>query len=501
LFFVSIFPLMLDIAFEDLRPLGFDLADRLAKAFAEYASGRGTYSEELRLESLGSNLGLWLEKSVMAFLEDRHGLPPIDDRNLPLKRNRKKYGPLEYRIDRAAQAAGAKGYIKGAMHQIRDFRNNAVHKTPADAEDSLRNASKVSDWLVQQYAASREPHLPVYTAPPTNNYPTEAWPDESDYVPFTYDNELSNPQPSSTPRSAAAPRATAPPPKIDPSYIGENFYKPEFASDPFPTRRPVSTSSWSGEDFGVIAFIAAILLVGAFVVWFSYRVVVAVGDVWAGIPSFTRIVAAIPKPTWSEPKQLSVAERIQPVLPPPPPRTSTQQQSPVPQITPAPLPPPPIAQLKCPPGTLFDSYTSQCTFAPENDQASAGPALSIHPECPPGSSYSDQSSTCVIIEANNECPSGTYLTEGTQQCVTKRKYGFFRYEQQQTLLAGTFVQAPPVDETYAINVLAGSLRIYYLEDPASAKNVVRSGHGRHIYNYAIISCVLCPATFVTNRVQ
>jgi hypothetical protein len=58
-----------------------------------------------------------------------------------------------------------------------------------------------------------------------------------------------------------------------------------------------------------------------------------------------------------------------------------------------------------------------------------------------------------------------------------------------------------VPENYIIRVLEGSLRVFYLEDPASAENVVHRGLAQSLYNYAIISCVICPATFVTHRMN
>jgi hypothetical protein len=177
---------------------------------------------------------------------------------------------------------------------------------------------------------------------------------------------------------------------------------------------------------------------------------------------------------------------------------TTPQQFPISQMP----PPPAIVQLECPSGTLFDSYSGQCTFLPQGDQtATLGPPLEINPQCPPGSTFSTQSEACVIVEADNECPSGTYYREGSNRCVSKLKYGPFRYGERLTLLTGSFVQARPVPENYIIRVLEGSLRAYYLEDPASAENVIQRGLTQPLYNYAILSCVICPATFVTHRMN
>ena len=181
---------------------------------------------------------------------------------------------------------------------------------------------------------------------------------------------------------------------------------------------------------------------------------------------------------------------------PEPPKTAPPQ-FPIPQTAPSPVPP--IVQLECPLGTLFDSYTSQCTFLPESRE-SVGPPLVIHPDCTLGSTYSTQSEACVLVEANNDCPPGTYRDD-YHRCISKLKYRLFRYGERLTLLAGNVVQAQPVPENYTIRVLEGSLRVFYLEDPASDENVVQRGLTQPLYNYAILSCVMCPATFVTHRMR
>jgi hypothetical protein len=77
----------------------------------------------------------------------------------------------------------------------------------------------------------------------------------------------------------------------------------------------------------------------------------------------------------------------------------------------------------------------------------------------------------------------------------------FRYGELLTLLTGNFAQAQPAPENYVIRVLEGSLRVFYLEDPASAENVIQRGLTQPLYNSAILSCVMCPATFVTHRMN
>jgi hypothetical protein len=426
------------------EPFGYELSDYANKAF-----------ECADVKRFGINIRFWLEQGVLPYVEKYHGLPTVTPADLDAAKKRRRPGELEHRIDRLVSAAiGVGARDLQAMHQLRVFGNKSNHGQPEYFERARSNARQIRDWLLREYApaASRPNHWadPAPVAPPSTPTPEPLTPGPQP-VPRT------QPQPSYTsyPRDGLGPRQTR---------LSEGTF-------------PIKT-------------FVALLIVGFFI-WGTYSVVVAIGNWWAGLPSLTQVVAKIPKPNWSEPTTRSVAERIQPLQPPAPPRTVPQQQPPLPQIAPA---PPPIVQLECPPGTLYNSYTSQCTFTPPTDPVSAGPALSIHPECPPGSTYSDQTATCVIVEADNECPSGTYMKEGSQRCVSKRKYGFFRYEEQHTLLANTFVQAPPVEESYAINVLGGSLRIYYLE----------------IQRVRVMSCVVavrntstttpfCPASYVRLR--
>jgi hypothetical protein len=485
--------------FDELKPLGEGLVSRPNKAFRDYA-------ETGDFEHLGAPLGIWLEKGVVDFLETLHGLPHhVTDEELAAASaaSVKKIGPLQYRIIRVGKRAEIKGHLLGSMHRLRQFRNATMHGTPELAEKAKLDALAIRNWLVQDY-------VPLYsrtsTAKPaapssTKNYPTETWPQESDYDPYSYVSPSPAPQPARPPNRAPPPRA-ATPRRSDPSVITQDPYRPE-VSDRISSSEPFLTP----DMVGFLAVAAVILSLGLTVIWYSYKAVIAVAEWWTGLPTLTQVMKNIPVPTnpWAnDSKPTSPMTKVPPpftdkVQLPPPEVTRPPPQPVSPPVTPS---PPPIVQLECPPGTLYDSYTSQCTFLPPNDQAaSAGPPLSIHPECPSGSTYSDQSETCAIIEANNECPPGAYQPEGSHKCLSKQKYPFFRYEETHTLLATLFVQAPPVDESYAVHVLAGSLRIFYLDDPTSASHVILRGRAQYLYNYAIISCVICPATFVTRRVN
>jgi len=475
-----------------LRPYGDELAEYGNASFS-------TNNDRL----FGVQIRLWIEQAVVGFLEAHHNLPPVTNADLDAAtKGGRRPGESQYRIDRVLRYAnGSDAYLLRAMHRVRQYGNKSNHGTPEYVAGTKKHAKEIRDWLVKEY-------VPLYSASrttakraaPAQNYPTEARPEESGYDPLTYGS-------SKTFKAAPAPQPAAPR-KSDPSYINESFYKPEFAADPLAPRRSVSSKPFLSADMMAFLAVAAVVLsLGLTVLWYSYRAVVAVAEWWTGLPTLTQMVKNIPVPSnpWANDSKPTspvtkapptFAERVQ-ILPPEVTRPRPQPVSP--PVTPS---PPPIVQFECPPGTLYDAYTSQCTFLPSNDQAaSAAPALSIHPECPPGSTYSDQSPTCATIEANNECPPGTYLREGSHQCLSKLKYPLLRYEATHTLLATSFVQAPPVEESYVVSVLAGSLRIFYLEDPASARNVVLSGRAQHLYNYAIISCVICPATFVTRRVN
>ncbi len=301
-----------------------------------------------------------------------------------------------------------------------------------------------------------------------------------------------------------------------PSYVDQRIIQPRSNLDLLiPNRFPPNYArSRRTSAAKPVAIILALLIVIAIPTWAIYRVIVGVEAWWSGLPNFAEIARTkfprVPNPWHDTPKtQTTLAERKSEPFPKRDPNlsnapdtsTSVSQQFPIPQNNPA-VPPPPVPAAGCPIGTLFDSYTGQCTFLPGEDQAtSVGAPLDIHPECSPGSVYSSQYRACVLVEANNDCPLGMHYREESRRCVSKLKYGPLRYEDRVSLLAGSFVQAHPVPENYAIRVLQGSLRIFYVEDPATAENVVLSGRGQPLYNYAIISCVICPATFITRRIN
>jgi Nuclease-related domain len=471
----------------------------------------------------------------------KSGIPEPDDENTPVEQADLCAKKLKSRLRDQNDAILSAAYINSAVllthnncvlgHVDSTINNVALLREAPLLVETLVGGRKglAPDTCIKLYTFITAEQPPpqiieawssnsVYRTAPTSISAPEPWPKDSGYDPFNYDSSVPSPQPRFPP---------SPPSKATPKHAtgletemslllsrGDESHPRYHSIDPdeeaairrswessAPRRRH---STGSRIPWKSLTFLTVLLLLG----WGITTMVRAVGNWWAGLPSFQQVVSKIPTPTWNDTRPQTqspvtkplptIAERMQPLQIPEPPR-AVPQPPPIPQPALA-LPPPPVAQLECPPGTLYDAYTSQCTYPQPND-ATAGPPLSIVPECPPGSTYSEQSGTCVIVEASNDCPSDTYRREGSQRCISKRKYAFFRYEQQQTLLAGTFVQAPPVEETYAVNVLGGSIRVYYLEDPASARNVVRSGRAQHIYNYAILSCVLCPATFVTERVR
>jgi hypothetical protein len=128
------------------------------------------------------------------------------------------------------------------------------------------------------------------------------------------------------------------------------------------------------------------------------------------------------------------------------------------------------------------------------------PPLKLQPECVPNQIFSQELGRC-IFRNDGQCPPDYFWHSGYGKCTPDLTYTSFRYETQVLLTTGQFVQAFPTPLGYSVRVTQGSLRIAYenLETNQRGGGFVNPGGYKRIIDYAILSCISCPATFIAER--